>query len=227
MTITNTTNTTDPYAFINGNKAPTQTTKSNGTLDQNAFLKLLIAQLKNQDPTKPQDPSEFMSQLAQFSQVTSTQNMEQSIQTLSDSMRSTQLLNGTSLVGHNVLSKATTDTIDAGGTVNGAIDAPKGTTAVKIVVKDAAGTEVREFDLSNVGTGLNNFTWDGKTNTGVTAPAGQYTFSAVASVGGQNESLDPLIVSKVGSVTIDPTSSALTLNTTTGAVALADVRSVL
>lgn len=227
MTTTNTNNTTDPYAFINGNKTSTQQTNNNGQLDQNAFLKLMIAQLKNQDPTKPQDPSEFMSQLAQFSQVTSTQNMQQSIQTLTDSMRSTQVLNGTNLVGHDVLAPATTDTVDSGGSVSGAVDVPKGTTGVKIVIKDAAGTEVRAFDLASPVEGLNNFTWDGKTNTGVAAPTGQYTFSAVAAVSGQNTSLDPLLVSKVGSVTIDPSSSALTLNTTTGAVALADVRRVL
>ena len=226
MTTTNTNNTTDPYAFINGNKTSPQKT-NNGQLDQNAFLKLMIAQLKNQDPTKPQDPSEFMSQLAQFSQVTSTQNMETSIQSLTDSMRSTQVLNGTSLVGHDILSAAKTDTIESGGKVTGAVDAAKGTTAVKIVIKDAAGAEVRSFNLANVGQGLNNFTWDGMTNTGVAAPAGQYSFSAVASVAGQNESLDPLLVSKVSSVTIDPSSSALTLNTTTGSVALADVRRVL
>jgi flagellar basal-body rod modification protein FlgD len=226
MTTTNTNNTTDPYAFINGNKT-TQQTANNGQLDQNAFLKLMIAQLKNQDPTKPQDPSEFMSQLAQFSQVTSTQNMETSIQSLTDSMRSTQLINGTSLVGHDILAKATTDTIDAGGTVTGAIDAPKGTTAIKVVVKDAAGAEVRSFDLKDVGEGLNAFTWDGKTNTGVAAPAGQYTFSTVATNGGETGALDPLLTSKVSSVTIDPSTSALTLNTTAGAVALADVRRVL
>jgi len=226
MTTTNTNNSTDPYAFINGNKTSSQTTKSN-TLDQNAFLKLMIAQLKNQDPTKPQDPSEFMSQLAQFSQVTSTQNMEKSIQSLTDSMRSTQVLNGTSLVGHDILSVADTDTIESGGTVTGAIDAPKGTSAVKIVVKDAAGAEVRTFNLKDIATGLNNWTWDGKTNTGVSAPAGQYTFSAVATANGETGALDPMLVSKVSSVTIDPSTSALTLNTTTGSVSLADVRRVL
>jgi flagellar basal-body rod modification protein FlgD len=226
MTTTNTNNTTDPYAFINGNKT-TQQTNNNGQLDQNAFLKLMIAQLKNQDPTKPQDPSEFMSQLAQFSQVTSTQNMETSIQSLTDSMRSTQLLNGTSLVGHDILATADTDTIESGGTVTGAIDAPKGTTGVKIVVKDAAGAEVRSFDMKDVVQGLNTFTWDGKTNTGVAAPAGQYKFSTVATVNGETGALDPLLMSKVSSVTIDPSTSALTLNTTAGAVALADVRRVL
>jgi len=226
MTTTNTNNTTDPYAVINGNKASAQARKSND-LDQNAFLKLMIAQLKNQDPTKPQDPSQFMSQLAQFSQVTSTQNMEKSITTLSDSMRSTQLLNGTSLVGHEILASARTDTIETGGTVTGAIEAPKGVTAIKVVVKDAAGAEVRTFDLANVGEGLNNFTWDGKTNTGVEAPAGQYSFSTVATVSGQTGALDPLLMSKVTSVTIDPSTSALTLNTSAGAIALAKVRRVL
>ena len=226
MTTTNTNNTTDPYAVINGNKTTQQTTNNN-ELGQNAFLKLMIAQLKDQDPTKPQDPSAFMSQLAQFSQVTSTQNMEASITTLTDSMRSAQVLNGASLVGHNVLAPATSDTIDSGGTVTGAIDVPKATTAVKIVVKDAAGTEVRSFDLANPSTGLNNFTWDGKTNTGTAAPAGQYSFSAVGAVSGANTSLDPLLLSRVGSVSIDPTSGSLTLNTSTGAVALTDVRSVL
>jgi flagellar basal-body rod modification protein FlgD len=226
MTTTNTNNTTDPYAFINGNKASSQTKKSND-LDQNAFLKLMIAQLKNQDPTKPQDPSEFMSQLAQFSQVTSTQNMEKSIQSLTDSMRSTQVLNGTSLVGHDILAVSDTDTIESGGTVTGAVDAPKGITAIKVVVKDAAGAEVRSFDLKNVAQGINNFTWDGLTNSGVAAPAGQYTFSTVASANGETGALDTMLMSKVSSVTIDPSTAALTLNTSAGGVSLADVRRVL
>jgi len=221
-----TTNNVDPYAFINGNKTNATTTRSD-ELGQNAFLKLMIAQLKNQDPMKPQDPSQFMSQLAQFSQVTSTQNMEKSIEGLSSSLRSTQVLNGTSLVGHDILSAATTDTIETGGTVTGAIDAPKGVSAVKIIVKDAAGAQVRTFNLDEPAEGLNNFTWDGKSNTGVAVPAGRYTFEAVATAAGETGSLDPLLVSRVASVTIDPSSGSLTLNTSTGAVALTSVRRVL
>ncbi len=227
MTTTNTNNTTDPYAFINGNKTAPKPATSNTELGQNAFLKLMIAQLKNQDPMKPQDPSQFMSQLAQFSQVTSTQNMEKSIQTLSDSMRSAQVLNGTSLVGHDVLAPAKTDTIESGATVTGALDVPKATTAVKIVVKDAAGVEVRTFNLANPAEGLNNFTWDGKTNTGIAAPSGQYTFEAVGAVAGQNTSLDPLLMSRVTSVSIDPSNGSLTLNTSAGAMALNAIRRVL
>jgi flagellar basal-body rod modification protein FlgD len=142
-------------------------------------------------------------------------------------MRSTQVLNGTSLMGHNILAPADTDTIESGGTVTGAADAPKGVTAIKVVVKDAAGQQVRVFDVKDPAEGLNNFTWDGMTNTGVAAPAGTYSFEIVASAAGQTGSLDPLLVSKVSSVTIDPSTGSLTLNTSTGAVDIADVRSVL
>jgi flagellar basal-body rod modification protein FlgD len=226
MTTTNTNNSTDPYAFINGNKTAQQT-KNNGQLDQNAFLKLMIAQLKNQDPTKPQDPSEFMSQLAQFSQVTSTQNMETSIQSLTDSLRSTQVINGTSLVGHDILAVSDTASMESGGTVTGAIEAPKGISSIKVIVKDANDTEVRSFDLKDVKEGFNDFTWDGLTNSGAAAPTGEYTFSTVATASGETGSLETMLSSKVSSVTIDPSSSALTLNTSTGAVTLADVRRVL
>lgn len=220
-----TTNNVDPYAHLYPNR--TTATEKNDELGQNAFLKLMIAQLRNQDPMKPQDPTQFMSQLAQFSQVTSTQNMEKSIEGLADSLRSTQVLNGTSLVGHDVLAPATKDTIESGGTVTGAVDAPKGTTALKIIVKDSAGVQVRTFDVEDPTQGLNNFTWDGRTNTGVAVPAGTYTFEAVAAVNGQPESLDPMIVSRVGSVTINPSNGSLTLNTSTGAISLHDVRRVL
>ena len=92
---------------------------------------------------------------------------------------------------------------------------------------DAAGAEVRTFNVDKPAEGLNNFKWDGKTNTGVDAVAGQYTFSAVATVNGASGSVDPMLTSRVASVTIDPTSGALTLNTNAGALSLNDVRRVL
>jgi len=70
-------------------------------LDQNAFLKLLIAQLKNQDPTKPVDPTQYVSQLAQFSSV------EQSIKTnalLSGLITATTLTQGEGMIGRTLSS---------------------------------------------------------------------------------------------------------------------------
>jgi len=228
MTTTNTNNTTDPYAVINGNKTQSQGTKKSDELDQNAFLTLMLAQLKNQDPTKPQDTSQFMSQLAQFSQVTSTQSMEKSIAGLTDSLRSTQVFNGTNLMGHQILSPAEKYKIDAaGGTVTGAVDAPKGINSLKVIVKDAAGTEVRAFDIKDPVEGLNSFQWDGLSSNGTPAPAGTYSFEITGSAAGMTGSLDPMLYSKVNSVTIDSTTGSLRLNTSAGAIDVNDVRSVL
>jgi flagellar basal-body rod modification protein FlgD len=117
--------------------------------------------------------------------------------------------------------------MESGGTVTGAIEAPKGISSIKVIVKDANDTEVRSFDLKDVKEGFNDFTWDGLTNSGAAAPTGEYTFSTVATASGETGSLETMLSSKVSSVTIDPSSSALTLNTSTGAVTLADVRRVL
>jgi flagellar basal-body rod modification protein FlgD len=215
----------DPYAFLNGTNA-TPDSKSPTQMGQNEFLKLMLAQMKNQDPFKPNDPTQFLSQLAQFSTVTGIQNMQGSVEGLANSLRSTQVLNGTSLVGRDILAPAKVDTIEAGGSVKGAVDVPKGAATVQIAVKDGSGALVRRFSMTPA-EGLQEFTWNGLDNAGLPVPAGQYTFEAIASVGGQNTALDPLISSRVASVTIDPANGSLTLNSSTGATPIADVRRVL
>lgn len=216
----------NPYDFLNGAKtAGTQDTQAKQELGQNEFLKLMIAQMRNQDPMKPTDPQQFLSQLAQFSQVTGIQKMQSSIEDLAGSLRSNQVLNGTSLVGHDVLAPATKQTIESGQTVHGAVDAPKGTTQMVVQVKDGTGALVRSFSLP-ASEGMTDFTWDGRDNLGAAVPAGQYSFEVAASVAGKAEALNPLLTSRVSSVTIDPNGS-LTLNTSTGAVPITDVRRVL
>jgi len=216
----------NPYDFLNGAAATTQDSKSNQQLGQNQFLTLMLAQLKNQDPMKPQDPTQFLSQLAQFSTVTGIQNMQTSVETLAQSLRSTQVLNGTSLVGRDILAPAKADTIESGASVKGAIDVPQGASAVVVSVKDGSGALVKRFSMTPA-EGLQEFTWDGFDNSGNAVPAGQYQFEAIASVGGENTALDPLILSKVASVTIDPKNGTLTLNSSTGATPITDVRRVL
>ena len=202
-------------------------TGSTGQLQQNEFLQLMVAQLKNQNPTQPTDPTQFVTQLAQFSQVTGINNMQQSMSTLVSQMRTNQAMNGTSLVGHSVLAPATTETTTtAGSQITGAVDVPADTTALQVQVQDAYGQNVRAFNVTP-SQGLTGFTWDGNTNTGTPAPAGSYTFKVVAAVGGQATSLDPMLKATVGSVTIDPTSQNLTLNTNAGAIDITTIRQVM
>jgi flagellar basal-body rod modification protein FlgD len=218
----------DPLSNALGSQATDGTgdKKSTAQLGQNEFLKLMLAQLKNQDPFKPTDPTQFLSQLAQFSAVTGIQNMQTSLTDLAGSLRSAQVLSGTNLVGRNVLAETTTANIAAGGSVYGAADVPAGASSVQINIRDSAGVLVRRMPMSTQ-TGIDAFTWDGRTDTGAEAPAGQYKFEIVANIGGQGQSLNPQLASRVESVTIDPNSSELTLNTTNGPVALSDVRQVM
>jgi flagellar basal-body rod modification protein FlgD len=223
----------NPYDYLNGSSsaaaqaaAAANDTKSNQQLGQNEFLKLMLAQLKNQDPMKPTDPTQFLSQLAEFSTVTGIQNMQTSMSDLASSLRSTQVLNGASLVGHDVLAPAKKDTIAAGQSVKGAVEAPDGTSQILVQIKDSSGALVRGF-TTNASAGMNEFNWDGTDNKGNPVPAGEYTFEVNANVAGKAEALDPLLSSKVASVTIDPKNGSLTLNTSTGAVPLTDVRRVL
>ena len=195
-------------------------------LGQAQFMQLMIAQLRNQDPTKPMDPSEFLGQLAQFGTVSGIQDMQGSLSTLSDSLRSSQLLGGTSLVGHDVLASADTAYVGATGGINGAIDMPENANAAALVVTDASGQLVRRLPLSTQ-QGLGEFQWDGLNEQGEHVPAGKYTINAIASVGGVDEQLETQIASRVGSVTLDPATSSLTVNTDIGPIPLSRVRRVM
>jgi flagellar basal-body rod modification protein FlgD len=217
--------------IISGTQAANAASASNSTkpkdqLGQAEFLELMIAQLKNQDPFKAMDPSQFLGQLAQFGTVSGIQEMQNAFATLSDSMRASQVLDGATMVGREVLVESEDATLQTEGTIRGAIDVPSGTSSVQINVKDASGQLVRGMTLPTT-SGMAEFEWDGIADNGTRAASGEYTFEAVANVGGQTESLETLMSSRVASVTIDG-SRGLTLNTTTlGARSLSEVRRVM
>jgi flagellar basal-body rod modification protein FlgD len=216
---------------INGTQGASDASRSGGVkpkdqLGQAEFLELMIAQLKNQDPFKAMDPSQFLGQLAQFGTVSGIQEMQSAFATLSDSMRASQVLDGATMVGRDVLVAADGVTLPAEGSIRGAIDVPAETAQVQIKVTDASGQLVRTMTLPD-GEGLVEFEWNGIKDDGSRAAAGEYGVEAVANVGGEIYSLEMLMSSRVSSVTIDA-ARGLTLNTTTlGARALSDVRRVM
>jgi flagellar basal-body rod modification protein FlgD len=195
-------------------------------LSQDTFLKLMMAQMKNQDPFHAQDPSQFLSQLAQFSQVSGIQSMQKSLDTLSGSMRSSQALQGTALVGHTVLAPGATGDLAEGGALRGAVDVPTGTSAIDISVRDAAGALVNRFSVAPTGN-LTEFTWNGAAEDGATAAPGKYRIQATAHIGNTNQSLNTLLQTRVDSVSVAASDGAMTLNTSSGSLTLAEVRQIL
>jgi flagellar basal-body rod modification protein FlgD len=217
--------------IINGTGAAGSASQGSGVkkkdqLGQAEFLELMIAQLKNQDPFKAMDPSQFLGQLAQFGTVSGISEMKEAFGTLSDAMRSSQVLDGATMVGREVLLPSDEVLLQAEGTVKGAIDVPTGTNALQVNIRDANGTLVRSLPLPTT-SGLQEFSWDGVADNGTRAPAGEYTFEAVANVAGKSGSLEMLMAGRVNSVTIDA-ATGLTLNTSNlGSRSLSDVRRVM
>src|SRR5262245_60426612 len=131
--------TTDAINALASQNVASGAAKSRDKLDQKSFLQLMIAQFKNQDPTKPQDPAQFLGQLAQFSTVSGIQDMQNSLGALSSSLRSTNVLNGATLVGHQILAPHDSTNLTGTAGIGGAVDVPSGATSLQINVKDASG----------------------------------------------------------------------------------------
>jgi flagellar basal-body rod modification protein FlgD len=209
------------------NAANSAIAKNKDQLGQNEFMQLMLAQLKNQDPMHAMDPSQFLGQLAQFGTVTGIQGLQTAFSTFSDSMRSSQVLQGATMVGRDVLVASDTATLGAQGEVKGAINIPDGVSSVQVNVRDAAGQLVRSLTLPSSSAGFSEFSWDGVANDGNRAPAGEYTLEAVATAGGQSASLETMLAGHVSSVTID-SNNGLNLNTSNlGTVSLSQVRRVM
>jgi flagellar basal-body rod modification protein FlgD len=106
------------------------------------FITLMLAQMKNQDPMKPMEPSEFLGQLAQFSTVTGIQDMGKSVSDLVGSMRSSQALSGANLVGREVLAPGDRAAFDGSTPLRAAVDTPVGAGSVELLVRDASGADI-------------------------------------------------------------------------------------
>ncbi len=219
---------TNTLATINRESTPAMSSAATAdNLGSTDFMTLMLAQLKNQDPLNPQDPADFLSQLAQFSTVTGVQDVNKSVGNLADSLRSSRVTEGATLVGRNVLAAGGELRLGGGETVRGAIQAPDGAARIDVAVKDATGALVRTIQLVPQTAGLTDFQWDGLTDRGVRADPGTYRVEAVALVGGSTESLEMMLQRRVGSVSIDTQGRGLTLNTNSGAVALDDLRRIM
>lgn len=209
--------------------ATTAATKPRNSLQElgsDQFIALMVAQMRNQDPMKPTEPSEFLGQLAQFSTVSGVRAMQDSMTDMVTAMRSSQMLSGTSMVGRDVLAASNSINHDGVSTVTGAAELPLGVSSASVMIKDSSGAVVRRIPLSTQ-AGMNNFAWDGKNDAGAAVPPGRYSVEVDARSANRSESVATLLRSKVDSVTLDSAGGGLILNTTHGALPLTAVRRVL
>ena len=179
---------------------------------QDRFLKLLMVQMKNQDPNNPMDNSQLTSQMAQLSTVTGISTLNASLNTLMSNLQSTQSLQAASMIGHSVLAPgntlqlASTTTKDANGvstttqkSVFG-LQLANDADAVNVTIKDSSGNVVRKLSLGAQSSGVVPVIWDGTNDAGKKAADGDYTFTVSATVGKAAVSATPLAFGTVSSV---------------------------
>ncbi|MFK7974612.1 MAG: flagellar hook assembly protein FlgD [Halioglobus sp.] len=197
-------------------------------LGQEDFLELMVAQLENQDPTKPMDNFEFLSQIAQFGTVEGIQNIEQGFTDLTNVLYANQSLQAASLVGNKVVTESNLGQLPTEGTLDATINLPANTSQVQVYVQDMTGRLVHTQNLGAASSGELNYKWNGVTDSGATAPAGQYRVSAEAVVGGQVQAMSVHTHSLVESVTIDQANAGVQLNLAGGnSISLGEVKSFL
>ena len=185
-------------------------------LGQADFISLLVAQMNNQDPTKPLDPSQFMNQLAQFSTVNGIQELKASFDSLAGRLSSEQSLQAASLVGRNVLVPGGQGLLTTGGSISGIVDLPQQSSELNLRVVNAYGVEVRSLPMGGHDRGPVQFQWDGFGDDGSAVVPGRYTVIAEALIDGNLQAIEVDVETRVESITLSQEGSGTMLNLASG-----------
>lgn len=184
----------------------------NGVLTQADFFALLTQELANQDPTKPADNNEMISQMTAFSTTDGVSKLNDSFDIFASSMTSSQALQASSLVGRSVLVEDNIFGMTEGVDSQGKLFAEEGASNVNIYIENIAGEVIQTVNVGDVSEGEFGFNWDGQTSGGENAPTGAYRFRAVGLVNGEASELEIMTYRKVDSVTLAGTDGNIVLN---------------
>lgn len=163
-------------------------TAGSDKMDKDAFFKLMLAQLKNQDPTSPLQSHEMAAQLANFSALEQMQNMNTTLNEMKAGQKPAEQFQALSLIGKAVAGDSSRVVRGKGDTEHDfSFVLPADCPEAKIVVKNSDGEVVRKYDLKNLKKGENRITWNGKDSRDLPQQVGEYYFQieAKSSSGGK------------------------------------------
>ncbi|WP_313202059.1 flagellar hook assembly protein FlgD [Pseudomonas sp.] len=214
---------------VTTNTSKTSTTSSatgGQTLGKDAFLQLLVTQMQNQNPLDPQDNSEFVAQLAQFSSLEGITSLNESVSAITSAMASSQALQASSLVGRSVIVQNDKAIVDTTSSFNAQFVVPQAISEAKITITDKDGNTVKTIELGEQAAGYGDFIWDGTNNSGEKVDPGTYTFTATTTVDGKAVQMNTLLPAKVTSVSFNTTGEMVLNLAGVGKVSLSDVQTI-
>jgi len=151
-----------------------------GANTEDRFLKLLVAQLQNQDPLNPMDNAQVTSQMAQIQTVSGIDKLNTTVQGLNAQFTQLQALSGAGLVGHDVLINGNRMVADANGVGHAGFELDSQADHVKLEVLDASGRVIDSADMGAMASGRHSFDWS--PSPGVNAAAAA-SFRITATLG--------------------------------------------
>lgn len=184
----------------------------NSDLGKDDFLKLLVTQLRYQDPLNPMEDKEFTAQMASFSSLEQLTNISKGIDTLSEGTQRQEMLNAVAFIGKEVL--AAGDSVSKIGNYVSTLSFSIDEAAVDCYVNifDQYNNIVETVELGSLAAGYYNVTWNGKDYAGNTMPDGIYSVAMAAeSTSGQPILINTQVSGKVLGVRVEGSSYMLTL----------------
>ena len=166
---------------------------------QNQFLTLLVAQLQNQDPTSPMDNAQLTSQMAQISTVSGIEKLNDTVSSVTSQFNQMQMLQGSSLIGHTVLTEGNGLALTDEGQGTAAFELAGKAANVTITISNSSGELVDTVEMSGLDAGRNYFTWDGSNYTG---DKSQLKYSVKAANADTTVKVTPLTASNVVAATV-------------------------
>ena len=204
MTVGATSSTSD----VNVASSPASSAAADATVTSDRFLKLLVAQMKNQDPLNPMDNAQVTSQMAQINTVTGIDKLNSTVAGLSAQFMQMQAMQGASLVGHDVIVPGNKLDIDATTAVGqGGFEIQTPADAVKVEILGPSGAVVQTLNLGAQGAGMHSFDWPAGTAT----DSSGLTFRVSATTGGVAIASTALMRDRVDAVTTNGNSFNLEL----------------
>ena len=200
----------------------TTTTTPSNTIDKNGFLQLLVAQLKNQDPTSSssQDPNAMVQQLTSFSTLEQSQQTNTLLAALQSSMTGLSQTQAAGLIGKTVEVSGSQFNLSSG---SAAMNLNLSANAnVTLTVSNANGQAVALLPQGNLSAGTNTLTWNGRDANGNQLPDGSYKV-AVSATGANGSQVSNTVSYGVKVTGVSIQNGAVTLSAGNASYALSDI----
>jgi flagellar basal-body rod modification protein FlgD len=213
-------------APINNSPAASQTTGTASSVKatKDDFLKLLVTQMRYQDPMNPMDNAQMTSQIAQLNTVEGINQLNATVTNLQASLMASQSMQSASLIGKTILADGNAINLQSGSaSLSMRLEGPAESVVVDVI--NSGGRIIKTANLGANAAGIQTFTWDGSTNEGGVAPNGQYTFQVNAKKLNQAVVVTPLTQATVSGVELTSAGPQLSLNNGTN-IAMSTVRGV-